>query len=66
MSSHARPQGAEKQLSKVNMVARGGGGCRGQTLRLALAQEVEVRAEQSLSIQFRFIPMQIFYLEIFI
>ena len=29
----------------------GGGGCRGQTLRLALAQvEVEVRAEQSLSI----------------
>ena len=30
----------------------GGGGCRGQTQRLALAHEVEVRAEQSLSIYF--------------
>ena len=41
-----------RRLIKVNV---GGwvvvGGCRGQTLRLALAQEVAVRAEQSLSIR---------------
>ena len=54
MSSHAQigPQGAEKQLTKVNVVGGGGGGgrCRWQTLRLALAHEVEVRALESLSI----------------
>ena len=55
MSSHAQilPQGAEKQLSKVNVVV--GGGCTGQRpilllLRAKIEIEIELRASQSLSI----------------